>query len=77
MRHHIAQNIGEFDNYPSIHHPDSQCNRTLTQFTEVNLSKHTGRVILPKFHPANILRYTVHNMPLHTIIVVMLQNRPQ
>ena len=36
-----------------------KCNGKPTQFAKVLPSNYTSRVISPKFHPANILRYTV------------------
>ena len=65
----IAKNVGggklwrlSIDS-PKFSHPSIvntlKCNGKLTQFAKVLPSNYTSGVISPKFHPANILRYTV------------------
>ena len=53
------ENNGEFGNSSSK--TLNILKRILTQFTKALPSKYTGTVISPKFHPPNILRYTVIN----------------
>ena len=68
----IAQNVGGGKHWriwrlsidsPKFSHPNIintfKCNRKPTQFAKVLPSNYTSRMISPKFHPANILRYTV------------------
>ena len=68
----IAQNVGGGKHWriwrlsidsPKFSHPNIintlKCNGKPTQFAKVLPSNHTSRVISPKFHPTNILRYTV------------------
>ena len=71
-RYRIAQNVGGGKHWqiwrltidsPKFSHPSIvstlKCNGKPTQFAKVLPSNYTSRVISPKFHPANILRYTV------------------
>ena len=48
---------------PKFPHPNIvntlKCNGKPTRFANVLPSNYTSRVILPTFHPANVLRYTV------------------
>ena len=71
----IAQNVGRRKNWqiwqlsidsPKFSHPSIvsivntlKCNGKPSQFAEVLPFNYMSRVILPKFHPANILRHTV------------------
>ena len=58
-----GENIGKFGGLLLIHQSfpfnTLKCNGKRTQFAKVLSSKYTSIVISPKFHPANILRYTV------------------
>ena len=72
LRYRVAQNVGggkhrriwrlSIDS-PKFSHPSIvstlKCIGKPTQFAKVIPSNYTSRVISPKFHPANILRYTV------------------
>ena len=68
----IAQNVGRRKHWrlsidsPKFSHPNIvntlKCNGKPTQLAKVSPSNYTSRVILPKFLPANILRYTVPYM---------------
>ena len=73
IRYRIAQNVGGGKhwqiwrlsiNSPKFSHPNIvntlKCNGKPTQFAKVLPSNYTSRVISPKFHPANNLRYTVY-----------------
>ena len=81
----IAQNAGGGKHWriwrlsidsPKFSHPNIvntlKCNGKPTQFTKVLPSNYTSRVISPKFHPANILHYTVYS--LTTICIVWIIN---
>ena len=75
----IAQNVGGGKHWwiwrlsidsPKFSHPNIvntlKGNGKPTQFAKVLPSKYTSRVILLKFHPANILHYTVQYMHIFT-----------
>ena len=70
--HRIAQNVGGgkhwqirrlFIDSPKFSHPNIvntlKYNGKPTQFAKILPFTYTSRVISPKFHPTNILRYTV------------------
>ena len=72
ISYRIAQNVGGGKHWriwrlsidlPKFSHPNIvntlKCNGKLIQFAKVLPSNYTSRVISSKFHPTNILRYTV------------------